>query len=162
MERTDWAIAEHAAALFRNATVLTRGDDSTMVAVVERLTAARVGIASVADKVVAAAMRAGAISAVVVGAARVAANGDARGVVGTYGLAIAASHHGVPFYLAVPRARVDDGLECDMEFELAETEVTPGHLTAGILTEYGLTRPPYYESIPDLATRPVLVNLGHD
>ena len=133
----------------------------------------------IADGAAAATMRAKKVAAVVVGADRIARNGDTANKIGTYGVAIAAAHHGIPFYIAAPRSTIDfetrDGAAIEIE-ERAPGElralggvatapadvavynpafdVTPGRLIAGIITEYGVARPPYDESIPDLATRP--------
>src|SRR5690606_10332872 len=61
----------------------------------------------IADGAAAALMAAGRVDAVVVGADRIAANGDTANKVGTYALAIAARHHGIPFYVAAPWSTVD-------------------------------------------------------
>ena len=133
----------------------------------------------IADGAAAATMRLKDVMAVVVGADRIATNGDTANKIGTYGVAVAAAHHGVPFYVAAPRSTVDfslrDGegivIEERAASELRQVggavtappdvdvfnpafDVTPGRLIAGIITEYGIARPPYDESIPDLATRP--------
>jgi methylthioribose-1-phosphate isomerase len=117
----------------------------------------------------------------IVGADRIAANGDVANKIGTYGLAILAAHHGIPFYVAAPRSTFDltlrSGAEIPIE-ERAEDEVatfagvrtapegaaafnpafdmTPGHLVTAFVTEYGILRPPYVESIPDLEFRPLV------
>ncbi len=69
----------------------------------------RLGIACtvVADVMAASLMAAGEVDLVVVGADRVAANGDVANKIGTYGLAVLAHHHGVPFYVAAPMSTVD-------------------------------------------------------
>ncbi len=133
----------------------------------------------IADGAAAATMRAKDVRAVIVGADRIATNGDTANKIGTYGVAIAAAHHGIPFYVAAPRSTIDfalrDGSEIHIEERAADEvrgfgatmaapadvaaynpafDVTPGHLVAGIVTEYGVARPPYAESLPDLATRP--------
>lgn len=61
----------------------------------------------VTDSTAAAVMARGEVDAVVVGADRVAANGDVANKIGTYGLAVLARHHGLPFYVAVPRSTLD-------------------------------------------------------
>jgi len=144
----------------------------------------------IADGAAAATMRAKHVAAVIVGADRIARNGDAANKIGTYGVAIAAAHHGIPFYVAAPRSTIDfslaNGNGIHIEERAAEEvrrfgsaatapgdvsvynpafDVTPGRLIAGIVTEYGVARPPYEESIPDLATRPafgVLAGLGRE
>ena len=133
----------------------------------------------IADSAAPATMRAKNVAAVIVGADRIARNGDTANKIGTYGLAIAAAHHGIPFYVAAPRSTIDfslaDGSGIAIEERAPEElrrlggvatappdspaynpafDVTPGHLIAGIVTEYGVARPPYDESIADLETRP--------
>jgi methylthioribose-1-phosphate isomerase len=114
------------------------------------------------------------VRAVVVGADRVALNGDTANKIGTYGVAIAAAHHGIPFYVAAPRSTfdfsVDSGAEIPIEERSGEEvriadgdsvynpafDVTPGRLVTGFITEYGVLAPPYADSIPDLEHRPRL------
>ena len=119
----------------------------------------------------------------IVGADRVARNGDTANKIGTYGLAIAAAHHGVPFYVAAPRSTFDlsiaSGAEIPIEERSADEvasfagvraapddavaynpafDVTPGHLVSGFITEYGILRPPYLESIPALEFCPRILS----
>jgi len=112
------------------------------------------------------------IKAVVVGADRIARNGDTANKIGTYSVAISAAHHGIPFYVAAPRSTFDfalaDGSHIPIEERAADEvriapddavynpafDVTPGHLITAFITEYGILRPPYHESVPDLETRP--------
>ncbi len=126
------------------------------------------------------------IGAVIVGADRIACNGDTANKIGTLGLAILAAHYGLPFYVAAPRSTVDFSLRSGESIRIeardpAEVrsfgaasivpdevsaanpafDVTPGRLIAGIVTEYGVARPPYDESIPDLATRPPFALVVH-
>jgi len=133
----------------------------------------------IVDGAAAATMRAKAIAAVIVGADRIARNGDTANKIGTYGVAIAAAHHGIPFYVAAPRSSIDfslaDGSAIHIEERSSDEvrrfggnatappethaynpafDVTPGRLIAGIVTEYGVARAPYEDSVPDLATRP--------
>jgi methylthioribose-1-phosphate isomerase len=118
------------------------------------------------------------IRAVVVGADRIARNGDTANKIGTYGVAIAAAHHGIPFYVAAPRSTFDlelaSGTEIPIEERSADEvriaaddavynpafDVTPGRLIAGFITEYGVLAPPYDDSLPDLAHRPNLAVLS--
>jgi methylthioribose-1-phosphate isomerase len=118
------------------------------------------------------------VAAVVVGADRIARNGDTANKIGTYAVAIVAAHHGVPFYVAAPRSTFDFSLATGAEIPIEERaadevriaaddpvynpafDVTPGRLIAGIITEYGISRPPYDDSIADLATRPRLLPAG--
>ena len=99
------------------------------------------------------------VDLVIVGADRVAANGDVANKVGTYGLAVAAHHHGIPFYVAAPRSTFDDScpsgdaipIEQRDPDELGEVpegtrvdnrafDVTPADLVTAYVTEDGLTR----------------------
>ena len=131
------------------------------------------------DAAAAIAMQRKAIDLVIVGADRIARNGDTANKIGTYGLAIAAAHHGIPFYVAAPRSTfdlsLDNGEGIPIEERPAEEvasfggvrvaqegahaynpafDVTPGHLITAFITEYGVLRPPYSESIADLEFRP--------
>jgi methylthioribose-1-phosphate isomerase len=117
-------------------------------------------------------MSRGMVDMVVVGADRIAANGDAANKIGTSGVAILAKHYGVPFYVAAPLSTIDlrtpTGQEIPIEdrtprevTHVGETQivpdgvpvfnfafdVTPAELIAGIVTEMGVLRPPYTESI---------------
>lgn len=123
------------------------------------------------------------VQSVIVGADRIARNGDTANKVGTYSLAIAAAHHGIPFYVAAPRSTFDFALESGAAIPIEERpadevtsyggtrvapegaraynpafDVTPGHLITAFITEYGVIRPPYPESVPDLAYRPRLLS----
>jgi len=143
------------------------------------LAAAGVDATLIVDGAAAATMKLKEVAAVVVGADRIARNGDTANKIGTYAVAIAAAHHGIPFYVAAPRSTIDfdlaDGSGINIEERAADEiyavggvrtapagvaaynpafDVTPGRLIAGIITEYGVARPPYIESLPDLATRP--------
>jgi methylthioribose-1-phosphate isomerase len=146
------------------------------------LQAAGVPATLIVDGAAAMVMRARGVAAVIVGADRIARNGDTANKIGTYSLAIAAAHHGIPFYVAAPRSTIDFDLASGEGITLEERaagevrgfagaaaappltpaynpafDVTPGHLIAGIVTEYGVARPPYRESLPDLALRPRLL-----
>ena len=117
-------------------------------------------------------LREGRIDLVVVGADRVAANGDVANKIGTYTVAVLAREHDVPFYVAAPVSTIDlstaSGADIPIE-ERSEREVThvgskrtapegarvwnpafdvtPGGLIAGIITEQGICRPPFGESL---------------
>jgi methylthioribose-1-phosphate isomerase len=116
------------------------------------------------------------VDCVVVGADRIAANGDVANKIGTYGLAVLAHHHRVPFYVAAPLSTVDfdchDGTRIPIERRAREEvtslggvttapegvevdnrafDVTPADLVSAIITEEGLARPPYSTSLADLA-----------
>jgi methylthioribose-1-phosphate isomerase len=126
----------------------------------------------IADVAAASLLRAGEIDLVVVGADRIAANGDVANKVGTYPLAVLAREHDVPFYVAAPTSTVDlslpDGSAIPIEERPAEEvsscfgtpvapagvavrnpafDVTPHELVAGIATEQGLVRPPFGPSL---------------
>jgi methylthioribose-1-phosphate isomerase len=119
------------------------------------------------------------IDLAIVGADRIARNGDTANKIGTYGLAILAAHHGIPFYVAAPRSTFDLRAESGAAIPIEERagdevaafagarsapegaatynpafDVTPGHLVTAFITEYGILRPPYLESIPSLEFRP--------
>lgn len=69
---------------------------------------------------VASSMKAGKVSAVIVGADRVASNGDTANKIGTYQIAIAAKYHNIPFYVACPRSSFDFSLNCGDEIPIEE------------------------------------------
>jgi methylthioribose-1-phosphate isomerase len=115
----------------------------------------------VADGLAAALMGNGEVDLVVVGADRIAANGDVANKVGTYGVAISAHHHGIPFYVAAPRSTFDpscaSGADIPIEHrdpdELGEVppgvtvdnrafDVTPAALVTAYITEEGVSTTP--------------------
>jgi len=128
----------------------------------------------IVDSAAAITMRRRDVRAVVVGADRIARNGDTANKIGTYGVAIIAAHLGIPFYVAAPRSTFDFALESGDEIPIEERnpdevriapddpvynpafDVTPARLVTGFITEYGVIAPPYADSIPDLETRPKL------
>lgn len=139
-----------------------------------RLTAwelARAGVPHrvVADSAAGALMARGLVDRVLVGADRIAANGDVANKIGTYGLAVLAHHHGVPFVVAAPLSTIDpatpDGGAIPIEErdprELAEHaeaanwafDITPASLVTAIVTEAGVLRPPYEEVIRSALAR---------
>lgn len=143
------------------------------------LAAAGVPATLIVDGAAAATMRAKEISCVIVGADRIARSGDAANKIGTYGVAIAAAYHRIPFYVAAPRSSIDFSLPSGDRIPIEERnagelrecagvptappaahaynpafDVTPAPLIAGIITEYGVLRPPYQESIARLAVSP--------
>jgi methylthioribose-1-phosphate isomerase len=117
----------------------------------------------VADSAAGSLMARGLVDRVVVGADRIAANGDVANKVGTYPLAVLAARHGVPFYVAAPLSTIDpatpDGGAIPIEErEPAEVleggeafnpafDVTPAELVTAIVTEAGVLEAPYDESI---------------
>ena len=130
----------------------------------------------ITDNMAGALMRQGAIDLVVVGADRIAANGDTANKIGTYTVAVLAQTHGLPFYVAAPLSTVDlataDGSGIPIE-ERPDREVThvgpsrvtpegarvlnpafdvtPAQYIAGIITERGIAKPPFAESLARLA-----------
>jgi methylthioribose-1-phosphate isomerase len=128
----------------------------------------------IVDSAAAITMQRKAVRAVVVGADRIARNGDTANKIGTYGVAIAAAHHGIPFYVAAPRSTFDFALETGERIPIEERspdevriaaedavfnpafDVTPGRLITGFITEYGVVSPPYADAIADLEYRPRL------
>jgi len=117
-------------------------------------------------------LRAGGIDLVVVGADRIAANGDVANKIGTYTVAVMAREHGVPFYVAAPISTVDLGTPDGAHIPIEERDprevshfqgkrvaadgasirnmafdVTPNALVAAIITERGVCRAPYVESL---------------
>ncbi|MDZ7271900.1 MAG: S-methyl-5-thioribose-1-phosphate isomerase, partial [candidate division KSB1 bacterium] len=116
------------------------------------------------------------VDCVLVGADRIAANGDVANKVGTYNLAVAAHYHGIPFYVAAPSSTVDletpTGAEIPIEERSAEEvvagfgvqtapreikvynpafDVTPHALVSAIITEKGVLTPPFAEKLRNSA-----------
>jgi len=128
----------------------------------------------IVDSAAAITMQRKAVRAVVVGADRIARNGDTANKIGTYGVAIAAAHHGIPFYVAAPRSTFDFSIGSGEQIPIEERapeevriadgdavynpafDVTPGRLITGFITEYGVLAPPYADSVADLEHRPRL------
>ncbi|MBD0289901.1 MAG: S-methyl-5-thioribose-1-phosphate isomerase [Thermoleophilia bacterium] len=129
----------------------------------------QVGIphAVIADSAAASFMARGEVTHVVTGADRIAANGDTANKIGTYALAIAARHHGIPFYVVAPTSTVDLGTPTGDEIPIEERDgrevserfparnpafdVTPAALLTAIVTERGIHEPPYEQSLARLA-----------
>ena len=112
------------------------------------------------------------IDAVITGADRIAANGDTANKIGTYGLAVAAKRHNVPFYIAAPASTIDIGCKTGDDIPIEERDpdeirqinrelifpsaipvwnpafdVTPAELISGIITELGVLKNPYTDAI---------------
>ena len=129
----------------------------------------------IADNMAGAMMRLGRIDAVIVGADRIAANGDVANKIGTYTVAVLAKEHGIPFYVAAPISTVDlntpDGSHIPIEqrasaevthfagkqiapdevrVENPAFDVTPNRFVAAIITERGVARAPYGETLAKL------------
>jgi methylthioribose-1-phosphate isomerase len=127
------------------------------------LEAASVPHAVIADSAAASLMARGQVDCVVTGADRIAANGDTANKIGTYSLAVLADHHEVPLYVVAPSTSVDlntpDGSAIPIEerdpAEITERfaahnpafDVTPGKLISAIVTEAGVHRSPYEQSL---------------
>lgn len=120
-------------------------------------------------------MKKGMIDMVCVGADRIAANGDTANKIGTYTLAIAAKYHNIPFYIAAPLSTIDPSIKSGDEIPIEERareevthingkiicapevniinpgfDVTPHELITGIITEAGILRPDYKNSIAEV------------
>jgi methylthioribose-1-phosphate isomerase len=118
----------------------------------------------VVDGAAASLMASGDVDAVLTGADRIAANGDVANKVGTYGLAVAASHHGIPFHVVAPTSTLDPnaGSGADIPIEQRDPaeitarfpahnpafDLTPADLVSTIVTEVGVHRAPYAASLP--------------
>ena len=139
------------------------------------LMAAGIPVTLICDNMAAAVMAMGKVDAVLVGADRIAANGDAANKIGTYGLALIARAHGVPFYVAAPFSTFDLSIKTGKEIpiELREAseiingfgkptapanvevfnpafDVTPNELITALITERGVIRPPFERNIRKL------------
>jgi len=126
----------------------------------------------ISDNMAGAIMRQGKIAAVIVGADRIAANGDVANKIGTYTLAVLAKEHGIPFYVAAPFSTVDlntpDGGQISIEqrpsqevthmagkqiapdgvmVENPAFDVTPHQYVSAIITERGIVREPYAQTL---------------
>ena len=126
----------------------------------------------ITDNMAGALMHQGGIDLVVVGADRIAANGDTANKIGTYGVAVLAREHGIPFYVAAPLSTIDldtpEGQHIPIEERSAREvthfggnqltpegaiiwnpafDITPHRFIAGIITERGICRAPYTESL---------------
>jgi methylthioribose-1-phosphate isomerase len=129
----------------------------------------------ICDNMAASLMRAGRIQAVVVGADRIAANGDVANKIGTYNVAILAKEHGIPFYVAAPWSTIDLATATGAAIPIEERpqvevthhggkqltpngvgicnpafDVTPAKYVTAIITERGVLRAPYNESLREM------------
>jgi len=135
----------------------------------------------ISDNMAGAMMKQGKIGAIVVGADRIAANGDVANKIGTYTVAVLAKEHALPFYVAAPFSTIDletsDGSKIPIEqrnpqevthiagksivpegvgVENPAFDVTPAKYVAAIITERGIARAPYGESLRKLAEVPAM------
>jgi methylthioribose-1-phosphate isomerase len=136
----------------------------------------------ISDSMAGAMMKQGKIGAIMVGADRIAANGDVANKIGTYTLAVLAKEHGIPFYVAAPFSTIDmetpDGSKIPIEqrnpmevthiagkaiapegveVENPAFDVTPAKYVGAIITERGIARAPFEESLRKLAEEPAAV-----
>lgn len=140
---------------------------------------AGVDVTLICDNMAGSVMKQGWIQACFVGCDRIAANGDAANKIGTSGVAILAKYYGIPFYVLGPTSTID--MDCpsgdDIEIELRDEneiktkyyekpmapdgvkcynpafDVTDHELISGIVTEYGICRAPYEESLAEIMNR---------
>jgi methylthioribose-1-phosphate isomerase len=119
--------------------------------------------AVIADAAAASMMARGEVDLVVTGADRIARNGDTANKIGTYSLAVLARHHEIPLYVVAPTSTVDPDTATGADIPIEERDpaevtarfaarnpafdVTPADLIAAIVTERGVHRPPYAESL---------------
>ncbi|MDN5344498.1 MAG: methylthioribose-phosphate isomerase [Clostridia bacterium] len=133
---------------------------------------AGIPVTLITDSMAASVMARGWVQAVVVGADRIAANGDVANKIGTYGVAILAKEHGLPFYVAAPASTFDLSLASGAGIPIEERDaaevthfglrptapegipvfnpafdVTPHRYVTAIITEKGIIHPPYSENI---------------
>ena len=138
---------------------------------------AGIDVTLICDNMAAQVMKEGKIQHVVVGADRIAANGDTANKIGTYGVAILAKEHGIPFYVAAPTSTLDLSLETGEQIPIEQRgaeevtegfgkrtapegvkvyspafDVTPAHLITAIITEKGIAYPPYKIRLKALMT----------
>jgi methylthioribose-1-phosphate isomerase len=131
-----------------------------------------IDVTLICDGAAASVIASGKVQCVVVGADRIARNGDTANKIGTYGLAVLAREHGVPFYVAAPGTTFDLGIGSGSEIPIEERpadevarsfgkrtapegvavynpafDVTPARYITGIITERGVIRPPYTKNI---------------
>jgi len=129
----------------------------------------------ITDNMAASMMRLQQVDLVVVGADRIAANGDVANKIGTYGVAVLAKEHGIPFYVAAPISTVDLGTPDGSRIPIEERndrevthvgssrltpagarirnpafDVTPSRYVTAIITERGIARAPYEESLSEM------------
>ncbi len=132
----------------------------------------RIPVTVIADNMAATVLSKGRVNCVIVGTDRTAANGDVANKIGTYPLAVMARRHGVPFYVAAPLSSIDLGCESGESIPIEQRDpkevvefagkrvapkgvavfnpafdVTPAELVTAIITERGIARPPYSQSL---------------
>lgn len=132
----------------------------------------------ITDNMAAYLMKLGKVDLVIVGADRITAQGDVANKIGTYGLAILANYHGIPFYVAAPSSTIDMSLELGEQIPIEEREhdevrriggvliapegvrvfnpafdVTPAKLVTAIITEFGVLKPPFAPALHEIFNR---------
>ncbi len=143
------------------------------------LSAAGMDVTLLCDNMASALMASGRIQAVFVGCDRVAANGDTANKIGTSGVAILARHYGIPFYICAPSSTIDRNTPTGADIEIEQRppeevtdmwyrsrmapqdidvynpafDVTDHSLITAIITEYGVLRAPYTESLKATASK---------
>jgi methylthioribose-1-phosphate isomerase len=135
----------------------------------------RIPVTVITDNTAAFMMKQKQIDAIIVGADRIAANGDTANKIGTYSLAILAKEHKIPFYVAAPLSTIDFNLKTGTEIPIEERakeevshirgkrvvprgvsiwnpafDVTPNRFIAAIITDYGVVKKPYQKNLKKL------------
>ena len=138
-----------------------------------------IAVTVITDNMAGHVMKSGKVDAVIVGADRIAANGDTANKIGTYMVAVLAREHGVPFYVAAPLTTLDMSLASGDEIPIEERDsmevthirehqlapdgvnvhnpafdVTPHQFITAIITDKGVARPPYVKSLKNLFEDP--------
>jgi len=133
---------------------------------------AGIDVTLICDNMAAQVMREGKVDLVITGADRIAANGDVANKIGTYGVAVLAKAHGIPFYVAAPSSTFDLSIRSGKEIPIEQRhpdevteglgrrtapdriavynpafDVTPARLVTALITEKGIIRPPYRRTI---------------
>jgi methylthioribose-1-phosphate isomerase len=140
----------------------------------------RIPLTLITDNMVGHFLKTGGVGAVVVGADRIARNGDTANKIGTYGIAVIARENDVPFYVAAPISTIDYSLSSGDQIPIEERsqeevthmagvrisadvraahpafDVTPARFITAIITERGVARAPFEESLKKLATLPLV------
>ncbi|MDP8262184.1 MAG: S-methyl-5-thioribose-1-phosphate isomerase [Candidatus Ancaeobacter aquaticus] len=131
-----------------------------------------IDVTLICDNMVGSVMKNKGVDCVIVGADRIAMNGDTANKIGTYNIAVLAKHHNIPFYIVAPISTVDSCIETGSEIPIEERgpeeithgfgkrtapldiktfspafDVTPGELITAIVTERGIVWPPYNENM---------------
>jgi methylthioribose-1-phosphate isomerase len=139
---------------------------------------AGIPVTLICDNMAATVMARGLVEAVIVGADRIAANGDTANKIGTYGVALLARDHDIPFYVAAPGSTFDLAIPSGKEIPIEERDpaeithgfgkqtapdgidvfnpafdVTPNHLITSFITDRGIIKPPFLQNFPSVLTR---------